>query len=51
MADHAVWVFAAHVLWALNLEREKDKFGKDIIPDVRPEMFSSGGEASSVTFV
>ncbi|THU83604.1 cytochrome P450 [Dendrothele bispora CBS 962.96] len=46
MADHAVWVFAAHILWALNLEREKDEFGREIIPDVRPEMFSSGGEAS-----
>ncbi|KAF5343052.1 hypothetical protein D9758_011136 [Tetrapyrgos nigripes] len=46
MADHAIWVFAAHVLWALNLEREKDEFGNDIIPDVRPEMFTSGGEAS-----
>lgn len=46
MADQAVWVFASHILWALNLDREKDEFGKEIVPDVSPLMFTSGGEAS-----
>ncbi|TFK64020.1 cytochrome P450 [Pluteus cervinus] len=46
MADHAVWVFAAHVLWALNLERELDEDGNEIIPPVDPLQFTSGGEAS-----
>lgn len=46
MADQAVWVFAAHILWALNLDREKDEFGKEIVPEVGPLMFTSGGEAS-----
>lgn len=49
MADHAVWVLAAHILWTFNLEREIDENGKEIIPDVNPLMFTSGGEASCVS--
>lgn len=46
MADHAVWVFAAHVLWAMNIERERDENGNEIIPPVDPLQFTSGSEAS-----
>ncbi|KAJ7163866.1 cytochrome P450 [Mycena crocata] len=46
MADHAIWIFAAHVLWALNLSQETNQDGKQIVPDVNPLMFTSGGEAS-----
>ncbi|TDL15533.1 cytochrome P450 [Rickenella mellea] len=46
MADHAVWLFAAHNLWALNMKRALDDNGKEIIPNVDPLSFTSGGEAS-----
>ncbi|CAL1709868.1 unnamed protein product [Somion occarium] len=46
MADHAVWIFAANVLWALNINRGKDENGNEIVPPVDPMQFTSGGEAS-----
>jgi hypothetical protein len=44
MADHAVWVFAARCLWALEIRPLRDADGQ--IPEVHPLMFTSGGEAS-----
>ncbi|KAJ7689506.1 cytochrome P450 [Mycena olivaceomarginata] len=44
MADHAVWVFAARCLWALEIRPLRDADGQ--VPEVHPLMFTSGGEAS-----
>lgn len=48
MADHAVWLFAVHNLWGLNIDRALDGNGNEIIPNVDPLSFTSGGEASWV---
>lgn len=46
MADHALWLFMVHTLWAFNIARSQDEKGQEIIPSVDPLSFSSGGEAS-----
>ena len=46
MADQAVWVFVAHVLWAYSLKPALDEHGQEVPPAVDPLAFSSGGEAS-----
>lgn len=46
MADHAIWIFAVHCLWGLNINRALDECGQEIIPNTDPLSFTSGGEAS-----
>ncbi|KAJ7482245.1 cytochrome P450 [Mycena galericulata] len=46
MADHAVWIFVARCLWALEILPPSGSDGRQVIPDVSPLGFSSGGEAS-----
>ena len=45
MADHAIFVFAACILWALDV-RPTVNNGVEELPPVDPAQFSSGGEAS-----
>lgn len=47
MADHTIFVFAASILWALDIRPPLDPVsGKEELPPVDPMQFSSGGEAS-----
>ena len=48
MADHAVWVFVARCLWALDIRPPQNEHGQEQIPEIHPLRFTSGGEASSV---
>ena len=47
MADQAIFVFAACILWALDIKPPLGAAsGKEELPPVDPAQFSSGGEAS-----
>ncbi|PSR85632.1 hypothetical protein PHLCEN_2v5361, partial [Hermanssonia centrifuga] len=46
MSDHAIFIFAACIIWALDIRPVRDEHGVEIIPPVDPLQFSSGGEAS-----
>lgn len=50
MADHVIFVFAATILWALDIRPALNEAGEEVLPAVDPMQFSSGGEASYVQF-